>query len=66
MIVCEFAVPTATAPKLTVEGIKEIWAWVPVPVSEIVTELEALFTTDRFPVARPVAFGVNCNVAVTL
>lgn len=65
-MVCELAVPTATAPKLTVEGIKETWAWVPVPASEIVTEFEALFTTDRFPAASPVVFGVNCNVAVTL
>jgi hypothetical protein len=60
VMVCELLVPFTTVPKLTLAGVAEICAWVPVPESGIVSdEFEALLVTVRVPVTTPPDFGAN-------
>jgi hypothetical protein len=60
VMVCELLVPFTTVPKLTLAGVAEICAWVPVPESGIVSgEFEALLVTVRVPVTAPSDFGAN-------
>jgi len=71
---CVLATPTATLPKLTLEGVTEIWGCTPVPLSEIVAgELGALLVIAMLPERLPVAAGsrttlnvVDCFAARTM
>jgi hypothetical protein len=58
--------PTVTLPKLMLAGAIKITGCTPVPLSEIVTELEASPATTRSPVIAPAAFGANWICTGTL
>ena len=67
VIDCEFVVPFATLPKLTLFGAALIAAWVPVPVKlSTVDELPALLANDTLPVAAPAVVGAyfTCSAAL--
>jgi len=60
VIACVARVPDATLPKLTLEGVMEMPAWVPVPLSAIVrVGFEALLATTRLAVTAAVDAGAN-------
>jgi hypothetical protein len=55
--------PTATLPKLMLDGMTEICGCVPVPLSEIVAgELAALLTTATLPERLPVEVGAKLTL----
>jgi hypothetical protein len=61
--VCVLVTPTVTFPKLTLEGVTEICACIPVPVREIVAgEFVALLTTVTLPARLPVEVGANVTL----
>lgn len=67
--VCVLVTPTATLPKLTVEGITEICGCgcTPVPLNEIVAgELVAVLTTLMLPETAPAVAGANFAVSERL
>ena len=52
--------PSGTLPKLTLEGVTETPAWVPVPFKAIVSVgLEALLEMTRSPVTAVADVGAN-------
>jgi hypothetical protein len=56
--VWELLTPVVTLPKLTLDGMTEIWGCMPVPLREIVAgELVALLMTLMLPPTAPVAAG---------
>jgi hypothetical protein len=60
LTLCVLLCPTVTPPKLSVAGEIVMPAWVPVPLSEIVSgELEASLVTTRLPAAAPADSGAN-------
>jgi len=63
VIGCELLLPSATVPKLTLDGLAEICAWVPVPLNAIFRgEPAPVFVTEIVPVAAPEAVGVNVTL----
>jgi hypothetical protein len=59
-MVCELPVPWTTLPKLTLEGVAEICAWVPVPERGTVSgEFEASLVIVKEPVSATSVFGAN-------
>jgi hypothetical protein len=67
VMVCELLVPVETLPNAALEGVAEICACVPVPLSAIASgEFAALLTSEMLPVALPPAVGVNCAVKVAV
>jgi hypothetical protein len=62
VMVCVLFTPTLTLPKVTLEGMTEIWVCTPVPESAIVSgELAALLTTVILPARLPVVVGANAT-----
>jgi hypothetical protein len=60
MIACVAVVPSGTLPKLTLGGVTDIPAAVPVPLNAIVSvELEALLEMTRLPESVAAAVGAN-------
>lgn len=65
--VCVLVTPTATLPKLMLEGMTEICGCTPVPLKEIVAgELVALLTTLTLPATAPTDDGANFAVSERL
>ncbi len=65
VIGCEFVFPIVTAPNATLDGVAEICACNPVPLSAIVAgEPGALLLIEILPEALPVAAGVKVTVNV--
>jgi len=63
VIGCELLLPSATVPKLTLDGLAEICACVPVPLNAIFSgEPAPVFVTEIVPVAAPEAVGVNVTL----
>jgi len=65
VIGCEFVFPTVTVPNATLDGVAEIWACTPAPLSTMVAgDPGALLVIKMLPEALPLAFGVNVTVNV--
>lgn len=65
MIGTESVVPSVTVPNATLEGVAEIWACNPVPLSAIVVgELGALLVIEMLSEALPAVVGVKVTVKV--
>jgi hypothetical protein len=63
VIVCELLLPTFTLPKFSLAGEAPSCAWVPVPLSAIVSGAPGpLFAIEIEPVALPAVVGANCAV----
>jgi len=62
VMVCVLFTPTLTLPKVTLEGMTEIWGCTPVPESAMVSgELAALLTTVILPERLPAVVGENAT-----
>jgi len=67
VMVCELFVPSATLPKLTLEGVTDMAGCVPVPLRAIVVaEPDALVDTEMLPEAAPVDVGAKTALNVML
>jgi hypothetical protein len=67
LIGCEFVLPVATLPKLTLDGVTAISAWVAVPLTAtMVGEPGAVFAIATLPEALPETAGANCTSNVVL
>lgn len=63
---CELLLPTVTVPKLTLDELAAICGCVPVPLSEIESEVfDALLDIDRLPVTCPAPVGAKFTEIVT-
>ena len=64
-MVCEFVIPSATLPKLTLGGFAAICACAPVPVTEtVIGEAGASLVIEMLPETFPAVVGANCTVNV--
>lgn len=62
LMLCVSRDPTATFPKLTVDGVAFSADWIPEPLNATTSgEFEASLTRDIAPVAVPAACGANCT-----
>jgi hypothetical protein len=62
--VCVLVTPTATLPKLMLDGMTDIWDCTPAPLNEmLVGELVAVLTIVILPAAEPAAAGANFAVS---
>src|ERR1700747_2947113 len=67
VIACEPLLPTATFPKLKLEGLAVSCACTPIPAKEMLAgEPDALLAIITLPVALPGVVGANCAVKETL
>lgn len=65
VIGCEFVFPIVTVPKATLDGVAEICACNPVPLSTSVAgEPGSLLVIEMVPEALPLAVGVDVTVNV--
>lgn len=66
MTACVEPVPSATVPKLTLEGVTDIAGCVPVPLSATVVGCERLVATETLPEAAPGDAGAKTALKVML
>lgn len=60
---CELVLPSATFPKFTLEGLAEICACAPAPLTgTVIAGVAPLFAMEMLPETLPTAVGANCTV----